>query len=59
MGRGVEDPRERGDEMLGAKREGPMQRRGQVGGDEDQRRSLRGWNFTLKATDLPHKAISR
>lgn len=36
-----------------------MQRRGQVGGDEDQRRSLRGWNFTLKATDLPHKAISR
>lgn len=36
-----------------------MQRRGKVGGDEDQCRLLRGWNFTLKATDLPLKAISR
>lgn len=58
MGRGIKDPRKRGDETGWSKVRGPMQRRGKPRG-EDQCRSLWGWNFTLKATDHPCKATRR
>lgn len=59
MGRGIKDPRKRGDETGWSKVRGTHAKEREAEGDKDQCRSLWGWNFTLKAADHPCKATRR